>query len=61
MFKKPSGENQSEAVEESRYDADVTADGIRVSCRKCGASRIIPTDSRLGAHAFLNADSLTLE
>ena len=43
------------------YDAEILPDGIRVSCRKCGASRIIPTDSRLGAHAFLNADSLTLE
>ena len=43
------------------YDAEILPDGIRVSCRKCGASRTIPTDSRLGAHAFLNADSLTLE
>ena len=43
------------------YDADILDDGVRVSCRKCGASRLIPTDSRLGAHAFLNADSLTLE
>ena len=59
--KKPSGENQSEAVEESRYDADVTADGIRVSCRCCGASRLIPTDSMLSAHAFLTCDALYLE
>lgn len=43
------------------YDADILEDGVRVSCRKCAASRLIPTDSRLGAHAFLNADSLTLE
>ena len=43
------------------YDAEIMEEGIRVSCRKCGASRIIPTDSRLSAHAFLNADSLTLE
>ena len=43
------------------YNADVTDEGVRVSCRKCGASRLIPTDSRLGAHAFLNADALYLE
>ena len=44
-----------------QYDAEVQADGIRVSCRKCGAARLIPTDSGLGAHAFLNADELHLE
>ena len=43
------------------YDAAVTNEGVRVTCRKCGASRLIPTDSRLGAHAFLNADALYLE
>ena len=43
------------------YDAEILDESIRVSCKKCGASRHIPTDSRLGAHAFLNADSLTLE
>lgn len=43
------------------YDAEVTNEGVRVTCRKCGASRLIPTDSRLGAHAFLNADALYLE
>lgn len=43
------------------YDAEIREDGILVTCRKCGASRLIPTDSRLGAHAFLNADALYLE
>ena len=43
------------------YDAEILNDGIRVCCRKCAASRLIPTDSRLGAHAFLNADALHLE
>ena len=47
--------------EESRYEAEVTDEGIRLTCRHCGASRIIPTDSMLSAHAFLNADSLHLE
>lgn len=44
-----------------QYDAEVREDGVLVSCRKCGASLLIPTDSCLGAHAFLNADSLHLE
>ncbi|MBE6601044.1 MAG: hypothetical protein E7637_00855 [Ruminococcaceae bacterium] len=43
------------------YDAEVLNEGVRVSCRKCGATRLIPTDSGLGAHAFLNADELHLE
>ena len=47
--------------DERDYDVDVTNEGVRVTCRKCGASRLIPTDSRLGAHAFLNADALYLE
>jgi hypothetical protein len=47
--------------EEGRYEAQVLEGGILVTCRDCGASRIIPTDSLLGAHAFLNADSLKLE
>ena len=44
-----------------QYDAEVLNEGVRVSCRKCGAERLIPTDSCLGAHAFLNADALHLE
>ncbi|MBQ9760318.1 MAG: hypothetical protein IJW16_03095 [Clostridia bacterium] len=43
------------------YDAEITDEGVRVSCRKCAASRLIPTDSHLAAHAFLNADALYLE
>lgn len=46
---------------EGEYEAEILDDAIRVSCKKCGASRDIPADSRLGAHAFLNADSLKLE
>ena len=47
--------------DESRYEAEITDDGIKLTCRLCGASRVIPTDSMLSAHAFLNADSLHLE
>lgn len=48
-------------AEDSRLQAEMTEDGIRVSCRICGAARTLPTDSMLSAHAFLNADSLHLE
>lgn len=43
------------------YEAQITPEGILVSCKSCGASRLIPTDSGLSAHAFLNADALYLE
>jgi len=51
----------SEGDGESRYEAEVTDEGIKLTCRHCGASRVIPTDSMLSAHAFLNADSLHLD
>lgn len=54
-------ETDTDAPEASRYEAEVTDDGIKLTCRICGASRVIPTDSMLSAHAFLNADSLHLE
>lgn len=42
------------------YDVDIRGDGVLVTCSRCGASRLIPTDSSLAAHAFLNSDSLDL-
>ena len=44
-----------------KYGVEVLDDGIKVFCKNCGASQIIPTDSLLGAHAFLNCDRLNLE
>ena len=46
---------------EGEYDAEMTDGGIRIFCKKCGAQSIIPTDSLIGAHDFLNCDSLHLE
>jgi len=43
------------------YDAEIQKEGIRVSCAKCGATKLIPTDSLISASEFLNADSLELE
>ena len=47
--------------EGGEYDAEILPEGVRVSCRTCGASRLIPTDSLLDAHEFLNVDALHLE
>lgn len=47
--------------EEGDYEAEIGRDGITVRCRRCGASKCIPTDSLIDAHAFLNADSLELD
>ncbi len=44
-----------------QYEAEILDEGVRVSCKKCAAARLIPTDSNLSAHAFLNADALYLE
>ena len=55
------GESGDHAHAEGNYDVEITEDGIFVRCTRCGASRLIPTDSLLAAHAFLNTDALYLE
>ncbi len=47
--------------DEHEYEVEVTPKGVLVTCKACGAARLIPTDSSLSAHAFLNADALYLE
>ena len=47
--------------EENNYDVEMLPDGIKVTCAKCGATKTIAANSLIEAHAFLNADSLTLE
>ena len=47
--------------EDSDYEIEVSDDGVSVKCAKCGAKKLIPTDSMLSAHAFLNSDYLKLE
>ena len=46
---------------EGDYELEMTVEGLKVSCRKCGASKTVPTNSLIQANEFLNADSLTLE
>ena len=52
------GEKKTDAGD---FDVEIHDNGILVRCTKCGAKRLIPTDSGLSAHAFLNADALYLE
>ena len=47
--------------EDCTYDVEFTDDGIKVTCTQCGDTTLIPTDSLLSAHAFLNCDKLILE
>ena len=49
------------ADHDGEYDCTLMEEGILVFCKKCGASRVIPVDSMLGAQAFLDCDSLYLE
>ena len=43
------------------YELEFLPDSVRISCKKCGASKQIFTQSLIDAHEFLNADSLELE
>ena len=47
--------------EEGDYEVEILEDTIRVTCRKCGASAEIPSDSVIAANEFLYTDSLRLE
>ncbi|MBE6548374.1 MAG: hypothetical protein E7667_05825 [Ruminococcaceae bacterium] len=49
-----------EQREDCTYDVEFTNDGIKVTCTECGDSALIPTDSLLTAHAFLNSEKLVL-
>jgi predicted RNA-binding Zn-ribbon protein involved in translation (DUF1610 family) len=46
---------------DSNYEIEVSDAGVSVCCANCGAKKLIPTDSMLMAHAFLNSDYLKLE
>lgn len=46
---------------EGDYEIEILESSVRVSCKKCGASKEIPTNSLIAANEFLNIDSLTLE
>lgn len=46
---------------EREFVVEVLDEAISITCKQCGAKRVIPTDSLLTANAFLTADSLYLE
>ena len=46
---------------EGDYEIEVLEEAVRVSCKRCGASKTIPTNSLIAANDFLNIDSLELE
>ena len=47
--------------EAHEYDAEILPEGVRVVCKKCGASHTVPTASMTEAHEFLNCDALYLK
>lgn len=47
--------------EEGDYELEFCEDGVRVTCKKCGASTVIAATSLIDAHEFLNADKLILK
>lgn len=47
--------------EEGQLDVELEQDGVKITCRCCGASGFVKTDSLLDAHEFLNTDSLQLK
>ena len=44
----------------SDYSVEVTGDGVKVQCKECGASAMIPVTSTLSANAFLHCEHLDL-
>lgn len=47
--------------ERGEYELEMTENGMVITCKRCGASKTVPTDSLIQAYDFLNSDSLTLE
>ena len=46
---------------EGDFELEVLPQGVKITCKRCGATKLLPANSLLDAHEFLNADSLTLE
>lgn len=47
--------------DEGCYSVEVTGEGIKVRCERCGAKADIPVSSTLSAQAFLNCDHIELQ
>lgn len=46
---------------DSSYELEFLPEGVKITCRDCGASKEIETSSLIQAYEFINTDSLTLE
>lgn len=47
--------------EEHDFQAEITEGGVLVTCPRCGCKKLLPTNSYVAAHEFLNLDELHLE
>ena len=43
------------------YELELLKEGLKITCKRCGASKIISTSSLIEAHEFITVDSLFLE
>jgi hypothetical protein len=50
-----------ESDEEGDYELEFLPDAVRISCKRCGASATLPTNSLIDAYEILGADSLELK
>lgn len=50
-----------EGEEEREFEVEILGEGVRITCKSCGATKLLPTDSLLDAYEFLNTDALRLE
>ena len=46
---------------EGDYELEFLPDAVRISCKRCGASATLPTNSLIDAYEILGADSLELK
>ena len=46
---------------EREFEIEFLQRSVKITCKQCGASKEIFTESLIDAHEFLNADSITLE
>jgi hypothetical protein len=47
--------------EEGDYELEFLPEAVRISCKRCGASALLPTNSLIDAYEILGADSLELK
>ena len=47
--------------EEGDYELEFLPEAVKISCKKCGASALLPTNSLIDAYEILGADSLELK